>query len=473
MEVPLFGKVKRPLPWIVGAIALLGAVSGGVYALRAREDYDLDELTVEVRESDVTARIDASGTVVPDKSVNVSPKTSGRIDELLVEQGDRVEAGQPLAVMENDQLEALMLQARANLAEAEARLEEAEAGTRTEAIAAARARYEQARAQLQQARERIPREIEQAQALVTSAESRFELAEDRLERNRSLLAEGAISQDSFDEVLNEYRSAQASLNEARQRLEQARSTNRPEIAALEAAMAEARAALTEAENGPRAENIAQLRAAVEAARAQVRAAEVDYGDATVRAPFAGIVTQRYATEGAFVTPTTSASSTASATSTSILAIATGLEVLAEVPEVDVGQLRPGQPVEVVADAYPDRVFEGTIERIAPEAVVEQNVTSFEVRVQLATGLDVLQSGMNVDVTFVGEEIADATVVPTVAIVTREGETGVLAVDEDDRPEFQPVTIGSTFDSRTQILEGVAPGTRVFTDVPEQWREEDE
>ena len=69
----------------------------------------------------------------------------------------------------------------------------------------------------------------------------------------------------------------------------------------------------------------QIEAAVEATKAQVQVIQVQLNDTVIRAPLSGTVTQKYATEGAFVTPTTSASSTASATSTSIIAIAKDLE----------------------------------------------------------------------------------------------------------------------------------------------------
>lgn len=111
------------------------------------------------------------------------------------------------------------------------------------------------------------------------------------------------------------------------------------------------------------------------------------------------MTQKYAEPGAFVTPTTSASTSASATSSSIVAVARGLEILAQVPEADIGRIKQGQQVEIVADAYPDRVFKGHVRLIAPEAVVEQGVTSFQVRVALDTGTDKLRSGLNVDLTF--------------------------------------------------------------------------
>jgi HlyD family secretion protein len=423
MEIPLLGKVKRPLRWFLGVVATGTLVVGTtIYVVSDRNpQYDLEELTVPVKEQDLRVSIEASGTVVPVKSVNISPKNSGRIAELFVEQGDRVQQGEKLARMENEDYEAQLSQARANLNEAQARLEEAQAGT--------------------------PQEVEQAQAQVASAQSRFELAQQRRERYQSLLEKGAISQDRFDEVLSEYLSAQANLEQARRSLEQTRNTNRPEIN--------------------------RLQAAVESAQAQYQEAQVQFQDTIIKAPFAGIITQKYATEGAFVTPTTSASSTASATSTSILAIAEGLEVLAKVPEVDVGRIEVGQPAKIVADAYQGEVFRGEVKRVAPEAVVEQNVTSFEVLVTLFTGQSKLRSGMNVDATFLGKQLQDALTVPTVAVVTQEGKTGVMVPGEDNQPQFQPVTLGLTISERTQILQGLESGERVFIDLPEGSRPKNE
>ncbi|MEC5029905.1 MAG: efflux RND transporter periplasmic adaptor subunit [Oscillatoria sp. PMC 1051.18] len=469
MQLPLLGKVKSPLRWFLGLMAAsILLVGSGTYFLSGREanKLDLEQLTVSVTEQDLTVKIEANGTVVPVKSVNISPKNAGILAKLYVDQGEIVEEGQRLAEMENAELQAQYLQVKANLEEAKARLAEARAGSRQEEIAQAQARLGQAEARLQEARSRIPEQIQQAEAQVDAARARYDLAQKRLDRNQELVAQGAIAQDRFDEVENEVRSAQANLLEAQRRLEQTRNTNNPEIAQLQASVAEAEAALAQLREGARQEEIERLQAAVAAAEAQVVAAEVRLEDTVITAPFAGIITQKYATEGAFVTPTTSASNTASATSSSILAIAEGLEVLAKVPEVDVGQLKPGQPVEIIADAYPEEVFQGEVELIAPEAVVEQNVTSFEVRVSLQTGQDRLRSGMNVDVTFLGNTVKDTLVVPTVAIVTREGETGVMVPDEDRLAEFRPVTIGLTLENQTQILSGLQAGELVFIDLPE-------
>ena len=149
-----------------------------------------------------------------------------------------------------------------------------------------------------------------------------------------------------------------------------------------------------------------------------------------------------------------------------MALASNLEVLAKVPEVDIGQIKPGQAVEVRVDAFPDETFKGKVRLISPEAVVERDVTAFQVRIQSLTGREKLRSGMNADLSFLGNQLKEAILVPTVAIVTKKGQTGVLIPDAKNQPQFKPVTIGINLNNQTQILEGVKPGDPVFVQLPE-------
>lgn len=471
MIIPLIGKVKRPLPWLVGIAIVSSILIGGItYGIlkSSRAKLDLEALTVAVDEQNLNVEIEASGRVEPIKSVNVSPENPGRLVKLLVEQGDRVEAGQTLAIMENSELQAQVSQAQAELKQARASSSEGRAKVNAE-IPQAQARFNQAQARLNQAQARIPRDIQQTQAQINAAESRLKLVTERLKRNEYLLQQGGIAQDTFDEVNNEYQNALSTINELQQRLQQLKTTGGSEVEQLKAEVAEARIALEQRQQTADDE-VDALQASVDASEAALRRLEIQYANTIVKAPFDGIVTQRYAVEGSFVTPSTSASSTASASATSILALAQGLEVIAKVTELDIGQLQPGQKVRIVADAYPDKEFLGRVKRIAPEAVIEENVTSFEVRIELLTGQEQLRSKMNVDVTFVGEELSDALVVPTVAIVTQNGETGVMVINKDDKPEFKPVKLGLTLQDKTQVLEGINATDRVFIDLPEKMRE---
>ncbi len=469
-QSPKMGKkFKNSSPWIVGLMAVgVLAVGSTTYFIveRTRPKLTIEQLTVPVKSQTLKVRITASGTVVPVQSVNLSPKAAGRLAELYVEQGDRVQEGQKIGLMDNRDIQAQLNQAKASYEQAKARLEEAQRGSRSEEIAQSKARLEQAEARLAQARRGRPEEIDQARAQVEDAQGQVSRTRERRKNYESLAQQGAVNRDQFIQVRTENTTAEANLKQAQKHLELVQKGSRPEeINQLKGAVAEARSALEQMQNGTRSEQIDQFKAAANAAKAQVQAVQVQLEDTVVRAPFSGIVTQKYASKGAFVTPTTSASSTNSATSTSIVAIAKDIEVKAKVPEVDIGQIKPGQPVEIVADSYPDQVFQGRVRLVSPEAVVDQNVTSFEVRVGIETGREQLRSGMNVNVTFLGKELPHALTVPTVAIVTEEGKTGVLVVDEHNQPKFRAAKIGPSIEDQTQILEGIKEGDRVFIDLP--------
>ena len=422
---------QRSWPLIVGGVAIsIIGISAMVVRRHQGNAYDVDALTVAVEATEVTVRVNASGEVEAFQTVNLSPKNSGIVDELLVEQGDSVDQGQVVARMDIDDLNAQLRQNQASLAEAEAQLQDLLQGTDQPQIAQAEANLEAVRSQL------------------VEAEARLSLVEGDLDRDRGLYNQGAISARELDNSENAVDSAQANVSQQ------------------EARLMEAQQRLADLKDDPDPEDVTQAQARIERARGQVSAIQTRIDNTIIRAPFAGVVTQKFATEGAFVTPTTSASEAASATSSAIVAIADGLEIVAEVPEADLSQIQVGQPAEITSTAYPEAVFEGTVRLIAPEAIERQNVTIFQVRIRLENGLEQLRSNMNVDVAFLGNRLSDALVVPAVAVVTQGGETGVLVPDENNRNiRFRPVTLGSQVGQQIQILDGVASGDRVFVDLP--------
>ena len=316
MQLPILRQPKRLPLWLIGTGAV-GLVTAGAIALsvsRNGPDYDLDSLTVSVESTEITVRVTASGEVEPIRTVNLSPKSAGIVQELFVEQGDRVTQGDLIARMDNDQLNAQIIQNEASVAEARAQLDAALNGASGTDIGQAEAAVSAARAQL------------------TDARARLSLSESDLIRSQRLFEQGAISRSDLDRAINENRSAAAGIDQAIARVN------------------EAEERLTDQQDGNDAETIAQAEARLRRAQGQLQAVEVQLGDTQVRAPFNGIVTQRFASEGAFVTPTATASDVTSATSTAIVAIASGLEVIAEVPEADISSIKVGQSVEIVADA---------------------------------------------------------------------------------------------------------------------------
>lgn len=435
MQLPLVDKVTKANPWMIGLVAagLVGMTAVSVTLLRPAPKQPLNQLTVPVQLKDTTTRIIANGEVQAVKELNLNPKTAGRLEALMVQRGDRVKQGQIVARMETRELQADRAQAQAELAKAQANLSLLRAGSRPEAIAQAQASANQGTAQ------------------ITAAQTRLELALERSQRNRALAADGAISRDKLDEVLNEEQSARANLEQAK------------------AGYNSLAQQLNQQKNGSRIQDIDQAAAQVASAQASVDKIDVQLEDAVIRAPFDGVITQTGAEVGAFVAPTSFASSTSSATY--VANLASDLEVKAKVPEVDISQIRLGQPVEIRAGAYPDRTFKGIVKRISPKAeeedATQKGVVTFAVWVELETGKDLLRSGMkDIDLTFLGKQLKQALIVPTVAIVTDKGQTGVLVPDAQNKPKFQLVTVGSTIGNETQILSGIQAGNQVFVELPE-------
>ncbi|MBW4457210.1 MAG: efflux RND transporter periplasmic adaptor subunit [Nostoc indistinguendum CM1-VF10] len=433
MQLPMFGKVKKPSPWLIGlaAAGLLGTATTVTLAVwSTAPKADITNLTVAVASKDLAVQIKANGVVQAVRKINLSPKEAGRIAQLYVDEGDRVEQGELVARMESEQFQAQVNQYKAALAKATADLAQKRAGSRPEEIAEAQAR------------------VATAQANVAEAQAQLNRAGEELKRNQLLAQEGAISQNSLGDFLSKERQARANLE------------------AQAARLREQRESLEKLRNGTRPEEIAQAKADVAQALAQLRYYETQLENTSIRALFAGTITRRFAQEGDFVTPTTSASSSDGATSASIAELSSGLEVEAKVPEASMARIRPGQHVEIRADAYPDDVFKGRVRLIAPSAVKEDSVTSIRVKVALQTGQNKLKSGLNVKLSFLGDQISNALVVPLAAIVTKkDGQTGVLVPDEKNQATFRSVTVGSTSGDQAQILSGVSKGERIFIRPP--------
>jgi len=430
----MFGKIKKPTSWLIGLVAagLLGTAIVAYLAFRSTASKsDITNLIVEVTSKDIAVQIKANGVVQAVRNINLSPKEAGRIAKLYVDEGDQVEQNQLVARMEDEQFQAQVNQYKAGLAKSQADLAQKRAGARPEEIAEAKAKLAAAEANVAEIQEKLNR------------------AAEVLKRNQFLAQQGAISQNVLGDYLSQERSARANLDAAVARLKEQRET------------------LEKIRNGTRKEEIAQAEANVAQATAQLQYYETQFKNTSIRAPFAGIITRRFAQEGDFVTPTTSASSSDGATSASIVELSRGLEVEAKVPEASIARIKSGQSVEIRADAYTDNIFKGRVRLIAPRAIQENNVTSFRVKVALQTGQDKLKAAMNVKLAFIGDSISNALVVPLAAIVTKkDGQIGVLVPDKNNQAQFRPVTVGPTSGDQIQILQGVSKGERILLSPPE-------
>lgn len=410
---------RFPFGWMLLGLLLAGLGGSGLLIQRQLQQQRaerLERLTVPVQVVDLTQRLRVSGQVQPIRQVNVSPRESGRLAELLVDQGDEVVAGQLLARMDYGDLASGIRQAQARIQELQARLAEQQAGERPQVIAAAQARVDAARSQV-------------------------DLAQRELERIQALVQAGVVARSELDQRSARLEQAQADLRAAQQELERLQLGSRPET-------------------------LQQIQAQIAQAQAELAQRQSRLAEAEVRAPFSGVVVQRFAEVGSFVAPTTAASDATAASSSSILALAQGIEVRAEVPEAQIAQVRVGQPVEIRSLAYPDRLVQGRVKRIAPATVVVREVTVFRVFVEPEPGADFLRTGMTVSVDFIGDPQPQALTVPSVAILREESQEGVLLLDpQSQQPVYRRVETGITQGGVTQILSGLQAGDRVFTALP--------
>jgi len=155
-------KQTNPLPWIFGTmIGGILLVAGLSYTMTNRNNTptNVDKYTVPVTEKTINLEIQASGTVEPIQSVNISPKNPGKLERLLVDQGVIVKKGQPIAVMENQQLYAQGIQAEARVQEAQAGLQEADIKRQGD-IQVLSAQLNQALSRLEESKRRIPTQVE-------------------------------------------------------------------------------------------------------------------------------------------------------------------------------------------------------------------------------------------------------------------------------------------------------------------------
>jgi HlyD family secretion protein len=399
-------------------LLLLGVVGLVLWRQHANSDQKkrLDSQTAAVTRQALVVKVTASGSIRPLTPVNISPKQPGRITAIAVDQGDRVTAGQLLARMDDSNLRGEALRAEGNLAAAEANLQKMRAGNR-------------------------PQEIRQAQETLRDTEAQMIAIRSAFVSNQQLYEAGAIGRVSFDASRSQYLATQQRINALK--------------AQLDLMLA-----------GFRAEDIAAARAKVTEAKGALQTIRTQISDTEIRAPFAGVITQKFADIGAFVTPTTSASATSSATSSSIFALAGNLEGIANVSETDIGSIHQGQAVELRVDAFPNRTFSGVVRLIAPESVVVQNVTSFQVRIRLVDpDRGKLLSGMNFTAGFLVGRRPNALLIPTAAIVSEDKGTGVYVLGPEQKPRFRPIQAGTTVGTQTEVLSGLREGERLFITFP--------
>ncbi len=290
---------------------LLAATSGGYWVLHARQAPQAGgDLTlfgnVDIREA------------------RLAFNASEHIREVLVQEGDRVTAGQVLARLHTEKLEAAL-----GVAEA---ARDVQAQVLARLLAGSR-----------------PEEIRRAAAQVDALKGTARTAQITYERLERLAAQKLTSPEDLDR-------ARAAADAAEGELRAAEASHALAIA------------------GPRQEDIAQARAELAAREAALRLAREQLADATLTAPSAGLVRDRLLEPGDMASPQTPVLT---------LAMVDPLWVRAYVPEPDLGRIAEGMQAEVRTDSYPDKVYQGWVGFVSPSAeFTPKNVETTDLRTRL-------------------------------------------------------------------------------------------
>ena len=199
-------------------------------------------------------------------------------------------------------------------------------------------------------------------------------------------------------------------------------------------------------------------------QAQLKDALLEKSFYKIRAPFSGIITAEYVEIGTYVAPSANFNSNNS-TKNFIFELSNGLEIIAKVPESDIGRIKIGQEALVRVEAFPSKKYLAKIDKIASRASKDNNVTSFEVTLTFKKLSEDIKIGMTADLEFKVEDNVEKILVPTVSIVTEKGKKGILKVGKNSSPEFKEIETGISSGNQTAVISGIEVGEKIFVDIP--------
>lgn len=227
----------------------------------------------------------------------------------------------------------------------------------------------------------------------------------------------------------------------------------------------------------------QAKEQVASAKEEVQRAQTNLGYATITSPIDGIVLSKSVEEGQTVA--------ASFSTPELFTIAqdlTNMQVVADVDEADIGDVKEGERVSFTVDAYPDDTFEGTVKQVRQEATTTNNVVTYEVVISAPNADLKLKPGLTANVTIYTAERKGVLSVPSKALrFTPQKETvgKMKIVDQTGNAKNKvwtiegnsivahKVNIGMTDGTNTQILNGISSGVKVVTGLNVMGGEQDD
>ncbi|MEM7521330.1 MAG: efflux RND transporter periplasmic adaptor subunit [Pseudomonadota bacterium] len=359
--------------------------------------------TVAAQSAEISRRY--PGIVLPSQELNLSFRISGNLVELPIRASQPVVAGDVIAQLDIRDLKTQAAQLQSAIDQAQAQLDALQAGARTQEVAALQANVDAAQAQLDQ-------------------------AEENVERSRALAQRGTVSQAVLDQDEAALRVAQSQLRAQEEQLSLTR-------------------------EGARAEDIASAEASVRGLQAQLQAVTDSISDATLRAPFDGIIARREVENFTNIQ--------AGQTIALLQALST-IHVSFDVPAPDVTVLAARGPDSitnrVMLEALPGMTFAAETVEFSVQAETGTQTYRGRVAVDMPQEATILPGMVGTVISSAMGPVPKLKVPLTAVVAAADGSAKVWIVDASAQVSEREVSLGEVFGAEVEVLEGLASGDRI-------------
>jgi HlyD family secretion protein len=441
--------------WLI-RIGVLMAIVAVIAFFIWRNNRPPEVTVVQPTQTTITETIASSGRVGGATETMVGAQAAGIVEQLNVHEGDRVAAGQQLAVLKNDVAVAQVAQAEEAVRTARAQVAQTARGPLPSEVEAAEEQVRQAQAQVSQQQAAVTqaqKSVPQSSAQLNQLRAERDLAARELERSRRLLESGVIPRAEYEQAQTNLRVAEERVAAQQQAVELAQSGVSQARAALSAAQANLRvqeAKLRTVRSGARAEDVQVAEQRLREAEEALRVARGQAGNAIVAAPFAGVVTQINAEPGQTV-----------GAQGVLELVSNDAEIRVDVDESNLADLQLGQSAIISSSTFPDSAFEGRVTEIG--AAVNEARGTVQVTVTPINPPDWLRPGQTVNLNIVTARSAERLLVPPTAL-TRAGDRTVVYVVENGVALEKPVVTRPPTSAGVPVLAGLNANDRVIADV---------
>ena len=399
--------------------------------------------------------ITTAGTAAAVKRSHLNFQVPGVVSEVLVDMGERVGSGQPLARLDDTGYKLRLDQAQASFDAASASLSKLKTGFRPEEIAQAQAGVEAAQAALEKFTGGFrSEEIKAAEAGLAAAQAGYEQAERDFERMKKLFEEKkAVAAATFEQARTRHEVARAQRDQARERLSSLRSGyEQADVESMRARFKQAAEQLALLKKGFREEDVSAAEAQVALARATLKIAQKALRDTVLRAPYDGIVVRTYVHPG-----DAGGSGIPGQVAVEFMDISS-LEIVVPVPDIHAADVSEKSSAVVNLDGGPKGLKAGVK---AISCAIDPASRAFSVKLQIPNPGLKLKAGMFARVSIIYSEITALAVRSSAVMGDGNGE--YVMVYDDGFAVRVPVETGISSDGYTQITKNLAEGRPVIHD----------